>query len=144
MTEGTKRCAATPSWSIAVPVQFSEINNSDSWQATADTRCVYVSSIKVGGGDKGPPPASALCAASSSTLGKAPSAERLRFEQSAMVGAAAIQHLDIGFELRAVMCVDGCVATCVINFENHEHRNWAIETWQSLRAVEKKPWWRLW
>jgi hypothetical protein len=126
-----------------VPVQFREINNGDSWQSTADTRTVYVSSMKVGGG-KVPPSASALCAASSKTLGQTPEADRLRFEQADVVGAAGIQNLDRGFALRGVMCVDGCVATCVINFENHNHRDWAIATWQSLRAVEKKPWWRFW
>ena len=108
MTEHTKRCIATPSWSIAVPSQFEEINNNDNWQAIADTRCVYVSSMKF---DRRmlPSTAAALCASMSETFGQPPDTERIHFTEQSLIGEAELKASERGFELNGVMCVDGCI-----------------------------------
>jgi hypothetical protein len=144
LTEPTKRCVATPRWSVSVPCHFEETNNGDSWQAFADSRCVYVSSMKVGGGAK-EATAAVLCASAAKRIGTSPPAARLRFAELDLIGEAELKNPEQGFELRGVMCVDGGVATCVISFSEQRDRDWAIGTWQSLRPLEEeKPWWKFW
>jgi hypothetical protein len=142
-----KHCQATPSWTISVPVDFAEIDNGDSWQAHADTRSVYVSSVKVA--EAGSPVSStALRATVARKLAPQSAAERHNLDESGVQGDAQILRTATGFELRGFACTDGVVATCVINFDHEDHREWAIGIWRSLRpvprSVKANPWWRFW
>jgi hypothetical protein len=147
MTSDVKQCRATGSWAILVPANFEEVNNDDSWQAHADTRFVYVSSIKVGGEDS-PVPVASLRTTVSLKLAPSSEVERHQFAESGVEGEAQITSTKAGLELKGFTCVDGCVATCVISFEQSQHRDWALATWKSLRPLADAPrpnhWWRFW
>jgi hypothetical protein len=147
MTNDAKQCRATGSWAILVPATFDEVDNGDSWQAYADTRVVYVSSMRVENGE-GPVPAAYLRATASGKLAPPTEVERHHFVEPGVEGEAQISGTDGRFELKGFTCVDGCVATCVISFEEAQHRDWALATWKSLQpraAVAKpSPWWRFW
>lgn len=132
MTSDMKRCQATPSWTISVPADFSAIDNGDSWQADADTRVVYVSSMKVESAGS-PVLATVLRAALARSLEPASEGERHQLEEPGVVGDAQISSTPEGFELKGFACSDGELATCVISFEHGDHRQWAVSTWQSLR-----------
>ena len=134
MTSDTKRCQATPSWTISVPSDFTAIDNGDSWQAHADTRVLYVSSMKVQNGGA-PIPATVLRATLARSLEPAAADERHQLEESGVVGDAQIIRTPQGFELKGFACTDGDLATCVISFEQDEHRDWAVSTWRSLRPA---------
>jgi hypothetical protein len=144
MTSDLKHCQATPSWKISVPVSFVEIDNGDSWQAHADTRVVFVSSMKVVSAGT-PVPASALRATAARRLGPDPEGGRYDLEGSDVQGDAQIVRKTEGLELKGFACADGIVATCVINFDRDDQREWAVATWRSLRpSSAKRPWWRFW
>jgi hypothetical protein len=143
MTPDKKVCQATPSWRISVPTDFVEIQNGDSWQSHADTRVVYVSSMKVGN-RSAPALAATLLATAARGLAPPSEVERYRFEEAGVVGEAQIAQTADGFELKGVACVDGNVATCVINFERRDQQDWAISTWRSLQGATPRPWWRVW
>jgi hypothetical protein len=132
MTSDMKRCQATPSWTISVPSDFSAIDNGDSWQAHADTRVVYVSSMKVESAGS-PVLATVLRATLARSLEPASEGERHQLEEPGVVGDAQIISTPEGFELKGFACTDGELATCVISFEQGDHREWAVSTWQSLR-----------
>src|SRR3954468_16383456 len=136
MISDTKRSQATPSWTIAIPPDFSTIDNADSWQAHADTRVVYVSSIKVENGGS-PVLATVLRAAVARSLEPASEGARHQLEESGVLGDAQISSTATGFELKGFACSDGELATCVISFEQGDHREWAVSTWQSLRLASR-------
>lgn len=134
MTSDMKRCQASPSWTISVPLDFSAIDNGDSWQAHADTRVVYVSSMKVANGGS-PVPAAVLRTSLGRSLEPASAGELHQLEESGVVGDAQITRTPDGFELKGFACIDGELATCVISFEQGDHSEWAVSTWQSLRPA---------
>jgi hypothetical protein len=142
-----KSCRATGNWVLLVPANFEELNNGDSWQAHADTRTVYVSSMKAASGGS-PVPVAALRATVSRKLGPPSAGERHDFAEAGVEGEAQVTSTDAGFELKGFTCVDGCVATCLISFQQPDQRDWALATWRSLQpldaAVKTKPWWRFW
>ena len=138
MAEDTKQCRATGDWTIIVPRNFAEIDNGDSWQAHAGTRCVYVSSMSVAGVN-GAVPAAALFATASRKLAPPSEAERHSFEESGRHAGAQIIQTATGFDLKGFTCVDGCIATCVISFVEQTDRDWAVATWRSLRFSASKP-----
>lgn len=129
-----KRCQATPTWTISVPSDFTAIDNGDSWQAQDDTRVVYVSSMKVANGGS-PVPATVLRASLARSLEPASADERYQLEEPGVAGDAQIISTADGFELKGFACTDGDLATCVISFEQGDHREWAVSTWQSLRPT---------
>jgi hypothetical protein len=129
-----KRCQATPSWTISVPLDFITIDNGDSWQAHADTRVVYVSSMTVETGGSAVL-APVLRATLARSLEPASEGERHELQESGVVGDAQIISTADGFELKGFACTDGDLATCVISFEQRDHREWAVSTWQSLRPA---------
>ena len=129
-------------WVIQVPADFECVDNGDSWQAYADTRTVFVSSAKVVNGAS-PAPAASLLAVAVRGLAPPSDVERLQFEESGVQGEAQITSSEDGFELKGFACVDGAIATCVIAFERVEHRQWAVDSWRSLRPLPR-PWWRFW
>ena len=147
MANDAKLCRATGSWAITVPATFEEVNNGDSWQAHADTRIVYVSSMNVTTGASRVSAAS-LRATVSRRLAPPSEVERHQFTESGVEGEAQISGIDGAFELKGFTCVDGCVATCVINFGQAQHRDWALATWRSLQphaaGATPRPWWRFW
>lgn len=146
MTSDVKHCQATPTWTITVPAHFAEVDNGDSWQCHADTRTIYVSSMKVANGSS-PVPATALRDLAARKLGQPREVERLQFVGSGVEGDAQITTTGTGFELKGFACVDGGVATCVISFEQLTDRDWAVDTWQSLRPIsvaKPRAWWRIW
>jgi hypothetical protein len=142
-----KRCQATPSWTICVPFAFTEIDNGDSWQARAHSTVVYVSSMKVADGAS-PVRAVALREIAVRKLASHPEVERHTLEESAVQGDTQIFATATGFKLKGFACMDGSVATCVIDFAQEADRKWAIDTWKSLRpsasTVKARPWWRFW
>jgi len=146
MTSATKHCHATGSWIVDVPANFAEIDNGDSWQGHADTRVVYVSSMKVANGSV-PASAISLRATISRKLDPPSTVERHALESSDRLGDAQIARGDTGFQLKGFTCVDGCIATCIISFELPEHHDWTLATWRSLRPFTRQKttaWWRFW
>ena len=147
MTSQTKHCQATPSWSIFVPTDFVEVHNADSWQAHAGPRIVYVSSMKVANGENRAP-AAALRVMAARKLAPPSEVERYPRDEVEVQGDAQITSSATGFELKGFACADGNVATCVINFDHDDDRDWAIATWRSLQPAslpaKPRPWWRFW
>jgi hypothetical protein len=135
MTEEKKQCHATGDWTISAPTHFVEVDNGDSWQSHDDTRCVYVSSLKVSDGHSVVPAAS-LRATISKKLAPPTEVERYTFEDSGLVSEAQVSSYDDGgHELKGFSCVDSYLATCMLSFQRPEHRGWAKKTWQSLRHL---------
>lgn len=142
VVEENKKCRPAAGWTIVVPRGFAEIDNVESWQAHEAARFVYVSSMAVTG-PTGAAPAAALFATASKRL--AADADRHSFDERGLYACAQISNTGSGFELKGLTCVDGHVATCVINFAAPTDRDWAIATWKSLRfEATRKPWWRFW
>ena len=130
-----ERTRVTADWTIMISTKFKIIENEDSWQAQDENRVVYVSSLSVDDpSDKRPAPSGRdLCAQAGKKLG---SKDRLRFSEGDLHGEAEITANDGKFQLMGVVCATGAVATCVIDYDDERHREWAISTWKSLRHRE--------
>jgi hypothetical protein len=131
----TKRVSATGNWTVNIPTGLAVIDNTDSWQAHDDHRIVYVSSLAVTDKNGGATSAREIAASTARKLPPGPDREETTREGSAslILGAAVIQVAgNLGWELRGYMAADGTVALCVIDYDTHTLRDWAVETWRSL------------
>ena len=125
------RTVTMGAWSVLVAPGFQTIDNGDSWQAYCDSRVVYVSSLAVETPDGIKTPKEAIRAAATKRFAL-PAQGRLIRENSGLCGEAEIARDGAVLRLKGFMCVDGSVATCVIDYAEEQDKDWAIRTWESL------------
>jgi hypothetical protein len=123
-----KRVSATGPWSFVVGAEFELIDNGDSVQAVAGDRVVYVSSKSVAqdGAPVGAPEIRSFVAKSFGV------GAVLSHEGANEQGDAQLRSEEDSLRLFGTMCSRGTVATCVIDFPDHEDEEWAISVWRSL------------
>lgn len=130
MENALVRVPATGGWTFIIGSEFEVRDNGDSVQAVHGNRVAYVSSLRVGTPDA-PVPAATIRSTAASHLG---SGERISHVDHSVQGDAEIR-LDEGVSrLHGIMCADGTVATCVIDFPASADRAWAVAVWRSLRC----------
>jgi hypothetical protein len=125
---GGMRVRATGPWSFVIGPEFELIDNGDSVQAAVGQRVVYVSSKSVS--SNGVPVGAAEIRASATRS----------FDSSAILvhvseteeGDAQIRQEPNSLRLYGTMCSRGTIATCVIDFPDRQHEQWAISVWRSL------------
>jgi hypothetical protein len=128
------RMPTAGAWSILVAPGFRTINNGDSWQAYSGSRVVYVSSLAVEAPDGSKTSTEAIRVAATKGF-VLPAADRLVREEQALCGEAEIVRDGAVLRLKGFICVDGSVATCVIDYTDEQDKDWAIRTWGSLEHV---------
>lgn len=128
-----KKVSATGGWTFIVEPQFEVLHNGDSVQAVCGDRIVYVSSLRVGGPEALVPAAQLRATAASRIVGFG---ERFAHVGDSVQGDAEVFADGDIWRLRGVMCADGTVATCVIDFCCPAEQTWAISVWKSLACTE--------
>jgi hypothetical protein len=126
-----KRIKATGHWSFEIDPEFEVRENEDSVQANAGGRCVYVSSMIVGTAGN-PVPAADLRKAAARKL----TSGRISHVAEKIQGDAEFRVEGETRWLFGVMCANGTVATCVIDFADPGDAAWAESVWRSLRCDE--------
>lgn len=133
MVDG-KKVFATGGWTFIVEPQFELLDNGDSVQAVHGNRIVYISSLRVGGPEC-PVPAAQL---------RATAATRMVWygKHFAHVGDSVQGDADVFADgdkwcLHGIMCADGSVATCTINFCDPAEQAWAVAVWKSLACTQE-------
>jgi hypothetical protein len=121
-------------WSIDVPGSFETIDNAESWQAFDETRVVYFSSLSVGGGPDGPPPAEKLLTSFPAPEGKL--LQTYEHRGNRVIGKAALVEVEESgrtlWRLSATSAVPGGVGISTIDLYDASYRDWAVETWKSV------------
>lgn len=126
------RDMVTGDWSVLLPQHFSVLRAADSWQAHHDDRIAFVSSLAVTTTPGLPTTADALCATGARAL-SVPEEQRLHHTGIGHRGVAEVRRAAEGWQLKGFMCVDGSIATCVLDYREEQHAAWAEATWRSLQ-----------
>src|SRR5262245_30722659 len=128
MASGRTKVSATGDWTFVVGSEFEVIDNGDSVQAVDGRRIVYVSSLRVGG-PEAVVPAAQLRATAARRFG---TGERFAHVGESVEGDAEAFLEGGTWHLRGIMCADGTVATCFIDFPTSAELGWALAVWKSL------------
>jgi hypothetical protein len=128
-----KKVIATGGWTFIVEPQFEVLDNGDSVQAVHGNRIVYVSSLRVGGPEWVVPAAQRRATAATRIVGFG---ERFAHVGDSVQGDAEVFADGDTWRLRGVMCADGTVATCMIDFRYPSEQTWAVSVWKSLACTE--------
>ena len=119
----------TNNWSIIIEADFERKGNGDSWQAYKAEQIVYISTMTIKDKNNNNIPAETI----RDTTTKPPSGQKqFSFEDKRKLGAAELKHDKKSWQLNAFMCTNGNLAICVINFNDENHLDWALEVWKSL------------
>jgi hypothetical protein len=129
--EDWSRTGTMGAWSVLLAPGFRTIDNGDSWQAYRDSRVVYVSSLAVEEPDGSKTPKEAIRVAATRRFAL-PEPEWLIRDNPRLCGVAEIAPDGAVLRLKGFMCVDGSIATCVIDYAEQRDKDWAIRTWESL------------
>ena len=121
-------------WSIVVPGSFETIVDDESWQAFDEERVVYFSSLTVGGGPAGPPPAEELLTSFPAPEGRL--LETFEHKGNRVIGKAALVEVEEAgrtlLRLSATSATRGSVGISTIDLYDPSHRQWALDTWKSI------------
>jgi len=128
------RVSATGPWTFLIGPEFEMIHNGDSVQAVHGTRGVFVSSLQVGRPEQ-PALADEIRKTAVRRLG---SGERLSHVGQSVQGDAEIHSDGDAWCLYGIMCSDGSLATCVIDFQDSDDRAWAVSVWKSLLCEKER------
>ena len=126
-----RRTRATGDWTILVPSSFELVDHGDSWQAHKGDRIVHVSSLEVKETGGAKTPATVICGVAGKKFAKS-SGERFSISERKLRGEAEIVRNADHWQLKGVMCADGTLATCLIDYPDERYKAWAVSTWKSL------------
>lgn len=132
MMKTTERIQVTESWSVEVPTEFTLVDNGDSWQAfdQAEQRIVYLGSLIISGPD-GCANVEGVTASADENLAAGASVDSQELCLPGLLGRAVID-MTAG-TLTGYVAQEGSLLTCFINFDVPAGREWALETWRSIR-----------
>ena len=138
------RVAFVAGWTIRVPGSFLEEPSEEGWSAGDANRAVYASITSVAERGGAPVPAADLVEAAEPLT-----PETLTYEGEGLVGRARLvpdrslhwpNPTEPRSALQGVMAAAGELVVVRIAFEDPGGRDWAIESWQSLRhGIWDKP-----
>ena len=123
------RVDLTGGWSIRIPGAFAESwEDERTWYAWDATRTVRFSCVSITNEDGTPQTAEEILGAYVDIQ------ETFDHEEEGVIGRAYLAHsLDEHWNLHGRTAVSGSLAVCTITIGSPDDKDWALETWRSLR-----------
>jgi hypothetical protein len=141
MNDERIRVQVTPTWSIAIPPRFEQLDHGDSWQAHDEHRSIYLSSMII---DNGSVPVKDIVSIAEAWLASesrksnatAKTEPAARHHSGEVRGEATVFPVSGGLELSGFMAAHGSIVVCVIDFDDAKFQSWAIDTWRSIQSAK--------
>ena len=123
------RLVSPTGWSVELPDDFIQKDNTDSWQAhnPQGSRVVYIASLDVGSPEARPSADQIAQRAFKDDAGV------IDFKSGPVVGRARVSAQEGTWVVNAISAITGRVATITITVTDEDDIAWAIDSWKSIR-----------